>query len=73
MVIEQEIKKFLEANTNIENKETKYQGQITNYECDEQEKKHKVTVDSCYQIEKTGDLHPDLLTCLQNKEKVDYY
>jgi Leucine-rich repeat (LRR) protein len=76
--IKQEIKEFLEANPNYSRKNVYHayrDYKISSYEYLPSDNKHKLTIDPepNVNIEKIGDLHPDLQNCLQTKSKITFF
>jgi len=84
MKLEQEITKFFEANPNYskESKSLYNEYKIKNYTHNQSQNQHNLTViarkpnaknQNNYQLERIGNLHPDLVKCLQEKEEIVYF
>ena len=82
MSIKQELPEFLKENQLSKRSPTLYHTyyKIGSYEYFPQQNKHIMTIVSEfhanqreYKLEKEGDLHPELLKCLQNGEEIVYF
>ena len=84
MTLKQKLTKFFQVNPHLSKESgTLYSAyKVKKYAYDEVKKQHNLTVvakdpnsknQNNYQLERIGDLHPDLVKCLREKEEIVYF
>jgi len=84
MTLKQKLTKFFQANPNLSKESgTLYSAyKVKKYTYDEVQKQHNLTVvakdlnsknQNNYQLERIGELHPNLIKCLQEREEIVYF